>query len=271
MAFYDLLARLDDSAFLGLKVWEFSLRSLQMRHGLTFLGRVVLSHPVSTWVGMLKHRRIMREHPAQGETTFLFEGPEEDFAPRLLEAKTHLLVAMGYCQKPLAPECPVGRPNHDCLFLDRLDLDRERKGHHPACEVCHIRTVGTQALRAGASMNIMTSALDIARDVMIPAVGPRRFHSVIMGICPYSVRVITLPLAMCGLEGYLFGYASGNCVTWEQWLRADEGIKFEQTTLSADADTKLMTLLEGIAEQRAREGQRYVRFERQANIYVPVT
>ena len=247
------------------------MRSLRRRYGLTFLSRVVLRHPLSTVAGMLRHRRVLREHCERDGITLLCEGPEEEFAVRLAEAKSDLLVAMGFCQKPLVPECPAGRPNHDCVILDRLDLDREGQAVHPACDVCHIRMIGTQALRAGASMHIMTSALDIARDVMIPSVDHRRFSKVIMGLCPYSVRAITLPLTICSLEGYLFGYESGNCATWDQWLRADQGIKNERTTLGAAAGAKLLSLLEASAEQRAREGLRCVRFERRANIYVPIT
>jgi hypothetical protein len=120
-------------------------------------------------------------------------------------------------------------------------------------------------------MHIMTSALDIARDVMIPSIDRGRFRNVIMCLCPYSVQAIALPLTICGLEGYLVGYESGNCVDWEQWLQADRGIKNEMTAIDRAGHARVVSLLEQCADTRGREGVQYDKFERQGNIYVPVT
>ncbi|MDH4209677.1 MAG: hypothetical protein OEV76_12435, partial [Anaerolineae bacterium] len=141
----------------------------------------------------------------------------------------------------------------------------------PACAACEVRKTGLLALEAGASMHVMTSALDIARDVLIPSVQKRRFSSVIMCLCPYSVQAIALPLIICGLRGYLLGYASGSCANWEQWLQADRGIKTGLTSLSPVAEAKLTSVLEGVAQVRRAEGRRYSRFDRQGNIYVPMS
>jgi hypothetical protein len=119
-------------------------------------------------------------------------------------------------------------------------------------------------------MHIMTSALDIARDVMIPTVDHGRFHEVIMCLCPYSVQAIALPLVICGLEGYLVAYESGNCVDWEQWLQADRGIKNEMTAMDPAANAKVLALLERCAGRMASEGVHYTACERQGNIYTPV-
>ena len=198
------------------------------------------------------------------------QGPEEELESHLAEAKARLLVAVGFCQKPLAQVCPVGRPNHDCVYLDALDLENAVQPDHAACQECDVMTVGTLALNAGACMHIITSALDIARDVMLPAVDGGRFRNFIFCLCPYSVQAITLPLMICGLEGYLVRYASGNCVDYDQWLQADRGIKNERTALGPEAHARVYSLLEWIAGERGREREFYARFQRRGNIYEPV-
>ncbi len=269
MLFYDVLARLDARSFLGLQVWEFSLRSLARSYGLTFLRRVVLRYPLRTLAGMLRYQRLASQRSQQYGKSLLFDGPEEELVSRLTASSMGLLVAVGYCQKPLVPECPAGRPNHDCVYLDRLDLDTGGQSAHAVCERCDVWTIGTLALKAGACMHIMTSALDIAHDVMIPSMEARRFRSTIMCLCPFSVQVIGLPLTVCGVEGCLVGYESGNCTNYEQWLRADEGFKYERTAVDASSRSWVLSLLEQIAAERAREGLYYARFQREGNIYVP--
>jgi hypothetical protein len=269
MLFYDVLARLDVRSFLGLQVWEFSLRSLARSYGLTFLRRVVLRHPLRTLAGMLRYHRLPDQEYQRNGKRLLFDGTEEELVSRLTGSRTGLLVAVGYCQKPVVPECPAGRPNHDCIYLDRLDLDKGDQATRAVCERCDVRTMGTLALKAGACMHIMTSALDIAHDVMIPSLEARRFRTTIMCLCPFSVQVIGLPLTVCGVEGCLLGYESGNCTDYEQWLRADEGFKQERTALGASSRSWVLSTLEQIAAERAREGLRCARFQREGNIYVP--
>ncbi len=261
-------AGLDRRRLLGFAAWEFSFRSLGRRYGLTFLTRVVVRHPWRTLGGILRYRRLSRKGTLGDGIVRLFLEPEGHFESRLSLAKGGLLVALGFCQKPLEPECPAGRPNHDCVYLDSLDLSSEVGVADPACAGCDVRRIGTLALQAGACMHIMTSALDIARDVLVPSIEERRFSSVIMCLCPYSVRAMALPLIICGLHGYLLGYDSGNCANWEQWLRADRGIKDEVTRLGWSAEDKLVSLLERIGEVRAGEGEEYARFVRQGNVYV---
>ena len=266
---YGLLKRLDDAAFLSFRIWEFSFRSLRRRYALTFLARILLRHPANAIAGVSKYRRLVRANLEQSDTTMLFEGSEDDLVSRLATARRDLLVAVGFCQKPMDPPCPAGRPNHDCIFLEELDLEEAAESVHEACLQCNVRTIGLQALRAGANMHIMTSALDIARDVMIPSTKHQLFSNAVMCLCPYSVQAIQLPLLICGIEGFLVGYSSGNCSDYEQWLRADRGIKKEITTLSASAYEKVVTLLDRLAAQREIEGVHYTRFLRRGNIYVP--
>lgn len=269
MTVHNVLTRLDKSSFLGLDIWDFSLRSLRTRYGHAFLSRIVLRHPLKTLAGYRAYRRLAPARSEGDDITALFEGSEEDFISRMVTSGADLLMAVGFCLKPLAPQCPAGRPNHDCVYLDGLDLRRQREISHSACRRCAIKEIGTKALLAGASMHIMTSALDIAYDVMIPAIERDRFRNTIMCLCPYSVQAIALPLIICGIEGFLISYASGNCLDYEQWLLADEGVKNEMTALSAPAHGRLTILLGAAAREREKEGRHLVRFVRQGNIYVP--
>ena len=269
MAIHDLLNSLDESSFLGLEIWEFSFRSLRRRYGFTFLSRIALRHPLKTITGVPRYRRLLGERGERGDITPLFPGSEGAFISRLGAGQRDLLVALGFCQKPLDPACPAGRPNHDCLYLDGLDLRAGKEFMHPACDQCKIREIGARALHAGANVHIMTSALDIAHDVMIPSIDHERFRKAIMCLCPYSVQAIALPLIICGIEGFLISYASGNCLDYEQWLLADKGIKREMTFLSPSAHGKVLSLLEVAADRRRNEAPYLSRFVRQGNIYVP--
>jgi hypothetical protein len=99
-------------------------------------------------------------------------------------------VGTGFCQKPLrmagsAHDCPAGRFNHDCLYLSRLELNSGSKAQfHPACTDCPIGILGHAALKAGASFAVLTSALDIANDILLPTLEEQRFTRVLFAMCP---------------------------------------------------------------------------------------
>jgi hypothetical protein len=131
--------------------------------------------------------------------------------------------------------------------------------------------IGTRALRAGADMHIMTSALDIAHDIFVPALERGRFKTAILCVCPYSVQPIALPLLICGIEGFVVQFNSGYCADYSQWSLADNGIKDERTLLSPQAHSKILDFLNGVAALRAELGKPpYHRFQLEGNIYVPV-
>lgn len=104
-----------------------------------------------------------------------------------------------------------------------LDLDQGEHWPHPICQECKVAIVGKRALVAGAKMHIMTSAFDIAHDLMIPAIEKGKLKEVILCLCPFSIQAITLPLLICGIRGYLIEYSSGNCRDYQEWLLADRG------------------------------------------------
>ncbi len=266
-----MLRKLDEKAFLGFRVWDFSLKSVPHRYGGAFLKKIVFRHPLRTLSGLLAYRRLVHAGRQRGDITYLFPEAETDFQRRVAEGEGSFLVALGFCQKPRRgagqdDECPMGRFNHRCLYLS------EPEGNiPPVCQSCEIRVTGARALRAGANMHIMTSALDIAHDIFVPALERRRFKTGIFCVCPYSVQPMALPLLICGIEGFVVQFHSGYCADYRQWSLADRGIKDDRTALSSQARSQILDFLDGVATLRAESGKPfYHRFRLEGNIYVPV-
>lgn len=276
MALYDdLFQKLDEKALLGFRVWDFSFRSLPHRYSTAFLKKIVFRHPLRTLAGLLSYRRLVHGDCREGDVTRLFQGLEKDFQRRVAQAEGTFLVAVGFCQKTMRDTgagngCPAGRFNHRCLYMAQLDLSKS-KNIPFVCQGCDIRPIGTKALLAGANMHIMTSAMDILQDIFVPSLERKRFSSAIFSVCPYSVHPITLPLHICGIEGFVVQFNSGYCADHSQWSLADSGIKNERTFMSLEAQNKILNFLNGIAEIRAELGRTvYHRFQMEGNIYVPV-
>ncbi|HUT14927.1 MAG TPA: hypothetical protein VMY98_01615 [Anaerolineae bacterium] len=239
-------------------LFEFSLKSLLRPYGRLFVRRVALRHPLRTvralWTYCLTFGASPPEH------RLFFRGDEEAFVGRAAADGERLLVGTGFCQKPRrlngkGYDCPVGRFNHDCLYLSRLELDSGGGlTLHPACFDCPVRVLGQAALEAGASFVLLTSALDIAHDILLPALEEKRVGRVLFAVCPYSVEPMTLALLVCGVEGCIFDYHNGFCTNYTQWLRADGGDKPERTTLSPPDSARLIGLLKSIAARRFSSG-----------------
>jgi hypothetical protein len=236
-----------------------------------------LRHPLRTLSGLLAYRRLAHRDPRRDDITHFFSGSEEDLQRRVAEGEGNFLVAAGFCQKPMKEagqggECPAGRFNHRCLYLAQLDLSQPEGGPIPSvCLNCEIRVIGTRALQAGADMHIMTSALDIAHDIFVPALERGRFKTAIFCVCPYSVQPMALPLLICGIESLVVQFDSGYCADYSQWSLADRGIKDDRTHLSSQAHGKILDFLDGVAALGAKLGKpSYYRFQLEGNIYVPV-
>jgi len=247
-----------------LRLLDFSFHSLSQAYGYAFMRHVILRYPLRTLRGFWRYWRILGTDTLGRRMLFFDE--EEAFVRRAANAGKRFLVGTGFCQKPLpatsttgtqnlttdAFDCPAGRFNHDCLYLSRVALSSASEtSFHPACMDCSIRILGYAALRAGASFAVLTSALDIAHDILFPALEEQRFTHILFAICPYSIEPMSLALLICGLEGYLFHYHSGSCINYSQWLRADRGDKPERTVLSPLSLAHLLRVLETIAAHRA--------------------
>ncbi len=260
----NFLTRLDETRFLGLDVWEFSWRSLARRYGRWFLASVVLRHPCRTLRGLRRYRRA-KCRPREEEPTVVGSPSVESMRDQLAEGG--LVVATGFCQKPLDPPCPAGRFNHRCVVWS-LNPRRELP---PACRGCPIRELGLKTLAAGGALHIMTSAADIAADLFMPSLRHPRWRGAVLAICPYSIPPFGLAMSICGLHGILFSYDRGDCRDYRAWARADEGDKPEQTFLAPSVHLRLLRLLEEIAEIRsARKLPAYSGFREEKDFYLPV-
>lgn len=250
---------------------DFSRHSLPQPYGRWFLRRVLLRHPLRSISGIWRYLRQPQPDAGQHQLT---DSANSGFVPGAMADPTRLLVATGFCQKPLPfpgrhNGCPAGRFNHDCLYLDHLRLGppAEAMGE-PACEDCLVRVLGQAALRAGACFAILTSALDIANDVLLPALEEQRFTHCLVTLCPYSLEPMALALSICHMDGYVMAFDTGVCADFHQWLRADQGIKLEQTTLPEERVRKIFHLLNSVAELTLRPRESAF-FQRKGNIYQP--
>lgn len=264
MARAALLKRMDEAAFGGLDVWEFAMRSLLRPYGRLILRSVLLAHPWRSVAGLWAYGRRVR--PARrNDVAPVGVDSLEAFQREL--AGGDWLVGVGFCQKPLAPPCPSGRFNHRCWLLSQPDGAELPE----ACRDCDIREVAVHALPAGASLHIMTSAVDIARDVLLPAMRGGHPNRLLLSVCPFSIPPITLAMTICGLRGIVVAYGPGVCQDFATWIRADEGDKPEQTSLPPDARHRLLTLLDEVAAARASKGHPAPHsFKEAGNFYVPV-
>ncbi len=215
---------LDKHSFLGFKVWEFSFRSLSRPYGLWFLRRVVLRHPLATLRGLLRYRRLVREGLLGGPVNLFNSGD----GPDLLGEPGNLIIAPGYCQKPFG--CPAGRFSPACILP------------HPCPEDCSIKEIISAGLKLGARVYVMTSALRIGQDVLLPALERRGPSRILAFVCPYSLHPFILACLICGLEGVVLTFARGACADYKAWLRADRGIKPEQTSIGPEGEEFLRNL-----------------------------
>lgn len=194
----------------------FLWHSLFRAYGWRFLWHVALPHPFRT----LRALRAAGRLNASGDCVEVPGSADADSS----SAGAHALVGAGFCLKPLA--CPSGRFNHGCATFEagRPVAD--------CCGECEIRRLGVRALEAGKAFYIMTSARDILFDVYLPALQERRFTSGQFYLCRYSFRPFAAGLLASGIRSRLIAFGSGDCRDYVTWLKADVGVKAEQTVIS---------------------------------------
>ena len=96
----------------------------------------------------------------------------------------------------------------------------------------------------------MTSAIDIARDVYIPALQNKGARVGLFFLCPYSLEPFTFGLATSGLRGFLVPFCQGACSTHQEWTNADIGIKNNQTFVASEEWQDVLELLEKLVAIR---------------------
>ena len=260
-----LLAWLDRKSFLGFQVWDFSCRSFFLEYGRLFLARVLLRHPARFVRGLCAYRRVVRSRPdLAGRYDQSLAIPDDAcVAAALLQAGPPPLVGVGFCLKPNDPSdaaltCPSGHANHECQFL-------QAGATAGACSRCLIHAIAQRCLRARCRVYVMTSARDIAADFLLPQADRGSFPSAILLLCPYSVQAILPALLICNIDSLLIAYGKGYCRDFREWLRADRGIKDEQTSLEPHLARELFAAL----ERRAAAVSPASAFERRGNIFEP--
>ncbi len=233
-----LAKKLDKYSLLGFSLWDFSLHSLGYEYGKMFLREVMLKYPLRTLGGLHRYNRMIRKGETQGEIVGLTQRGLPDLARRMADRRDKSLVGVGYCQKPLDADthggCPSGRFNHNCLFLEGVNLtDKKQPLPGRACRRCSIKTIGLQSLKSGLTLYIMTSATDVAQDILIPSLKRQKYRHGLFFLCPYSSEPFIFSLLICRIEACLFRYQSGNCEDYAQFIAADNGNKPKQTKISS--------------------------------------
>ncbi len=260
----NLLQKMDSVAFGGFDVWEFSVRSLFRPYGRLFLSSVLLRYPRQTLRGLIAYRRRVRL-ARQKEMAIVGLGRQSDF-PTLLP-EHGWTVGMGFCEKPLDPPCPSGRFNHRCWLLEQpgiRDLPRP-------CMRCHVREISRHLWATGGRLYIMTSAEDIARDLLLPALRSSTGSYAVLSVCPFSIPPLTLAMTICQLYGWVLPYGRGYCCDFAAWTLADRGEKPEQTSLQDSSQQRLIQLLDRVINQRKRRVSSLTgRFKPAGHFYVPV-
>ncbi len=265
------LGRLDKAGFLGFAAWDFAWHSLTKEYGWLFARRLLLRRPLQVLRGLAAYRR---ERPLRGRgVAAVGAGTAQELLWRSLPlCGCRVLVGLGFCLKPRDEEdgpCPSGRFTHRCAVMEAQEPCPPLPG---PCRECTVGRVGLAARRAGVSVAILTSAADVARDILLPAAEEGRFHVVLMALCPYSMEPMALAFHLCGLRGLLFPFAEGACATYRQWRAADLGHKLERTALSHGAEARLVQWLGDFAALRWQRGEEaaetlYVLVQ---NVFIPV-
>ncbi len=218
------LRRLDEHAFLCFRAWEFSFQSFFRPYGLWFLKRVVLRHPLAVLRGILKYRHLVSKGLLGSSVNLLYLRDEQS----LLSEPQNLIIAPGYCQKPFS--CPAGRFSSECILPQ------------PCPEACSIKGLISAGLKLGGKVYVMTSALKIGQDILLPALEGKGPSRILAFVCPYSLHPFALACLICGLEGVVLTFAEGACTDYRAWLQADRGVKPEQTSIGPEAEEFLQKL-----------------------------
>ncbi len=261
-----LAAFLDARAVMGIRLWQFSFNNLPRYFSWYFLVRVFMAFPLKALRGFLHYRNLVYRTQPNTLSGTLSQG---EFLTRLSrESSTRLLITPGFCMKPYDDQkqmslCPAGQFNHNCLLIQRINNLSADEWPSP-CQQCGVAPLVQVAAKLGADVYIMTSALDIARDLFVPAMKASPTLGLFF-LCPYSTEPFTFGLATAGIPGTLVTFCRGACNDHASWTRADKGVKNEQTFVHSPKFQQLWQDLEKIAN-RLRYKQE-TRYEQINNIY----
>ncbi|HPG38167.1 MAG TPA: hypothetical protein PLP19_05805 [bacterium] len=228
-------AWLDRKTFFSCRLWEFNLHNLTRLFPWYYLFTALCKHPRKTVRGFVRYQKLVRasnKNPLYGTIAY----------SALLEylATTHrnperFLIAPGFCMKPYDEEknqclCPAGHFNHRCIIAEQPGILVKKRVNWPIpCNYCSIGALVRIAAGIQADFYIMTSAIDIARDVFRPALQGHGARTGLFLLCPYSAEAFTFGLATSGIYGSLVTFCAGDCRNHAEFTSADIGIKNKQT------------------------------------------
>jgi hypothetical protein len=259
------LDRLDKKSFLHFHIWEFAYRSFFKEYARLFFLKAMLTHPHKSVKGLKEYRHFIKNRknlfPLYQKSLTIPD--EETFKDRIRRQKTRPLIGLGFCLKPHDREdnacsCPSGQANHECLYLERGNTQN-------VCLGCAIHKIAKEGLTSRYSIYIMTSAKDIAVDILLPQINKGLFPAAILLLCPYSVQAILPSLFIGGIHAFLLAYDSGYCRDYKEWRFADLGTKEDRTTLSKKSMEKLLNLI----SQTDLPEIPLQSFRREGNIFYP--
>ena len=265
---------LDDKEFLRYRLWEFNMRNTVRQFSWYFLFRVLLLHPIKAFRGFITYRHLVRA--ADGKRLhgsadlaeihlFLLQGKHN---PR------RFIIAPGFCMKPYndilkKSTCPVGHFNHDCHILENpAILSKDQHNWPKPCNKCNIGTLIKLGIKLGADFYIMTSALDIARDLFLPAMKDNGVKLGVFLLCHYSTEAFTFGLTTCGINGHLVTFCKGDCLNHEDFTRADKGLKEKQTFIEESMSIKLKEELYAMAHELGTSDEKSIEYGKMGNVYL---
>jgi hypothetical protein len=255
--FLPLAAFFDAKSFLSFRLWQFSLQNSFRDYPYYFLFAALLRYPLRSWHGFMHYRQLVRSshgEPLNGTTSLC------DLARTVADHR--LLIAPGFCMKPYDYEkgrstCPVGHFNHECRLLNDLTVLHHKEKWPKPCFTCGIAPLAVRAVDLRADVYIMTSAMDIAKDVYIPALQYRGAVYGLFFLCPYSLEPFTFGLAIAGIKGALITFCKGECKDHAEWTKADVGIKNDQTFLAENVWADVFTQLNKLKFHRSLQKNDY--------------
>ena len=260
-----LAVYLDKKAFLSYRLWLFSAQNILRFFPYSYFFHAFLRYPHRFIRGVKTYRRLVQQSkgaPLAGTA---------DFEHLLsLNEKKRFLIAPGFCLKPYDSEkgrstCPSGHFNHDCSLLNNAEILHHKEKWPKPCKQCGIAPLAEKAAQVGADVYIMTSAIDIARHVYLPAMKGDGARYGLFFLCPYSLEPFTFGLATCGMHGVLVTFCHGDCANHMEWTQADIGIKNEQTKIAARDWQNIVDQLKKM--KRNRPSQECMEYTLERHIY----
>lgn len=264
---------LDRHAFLGYQLWEFSLRNTTRSYPWFFLCKVLLPNSIKAFKGVLYYRKLVQlsgDKPLVGTVDFV---EIQNILEEQDGNKSRFLIAPGFCMKPFdeikqKSICPAGQFTHRCLVLENREmLAVDQNGWIKPCNECDIGSLAQICSKLHACFYIMTSAIDIAYDIYLPAITGQRLNSGIFLLCAYSSEAFTFGLSTCHIKGNLINFCKGACENHEDFTNADVGIKQKQTFVDESDFNKLKKMLIEIADKKYKDDNREFSYDSQDHVY----